>query len=641
MKQLLPALLLLLLPALTNAQAVRRVMVESFTQASCGPCASQNPAFGTLLQSNGTNVVLLKYQTSWPGYDPMNLQNPTEVAARVTYYGVTGVPNVRLDGVQNAGTSGSVTQAMLTNRLNQSTPIDMRLDHQLSADYDSIFIQCTVKNLGTTEFNPGGVVLHTAITEKQILFPEPPGSNGELDFKSVMRKMLPNASGAALAAIPAGDSLTITYGVALPSYIYNFARIGVVAFVQKTSDKQVYQAVESFPKPIQGTTFDVGISPNSIVPQGPCEYALTPRVSIKNDGSATLTAMDVSYQMNGGNPVVEAWTGTLAAGQSVTITFPELNVTPGEAEIDFSVSNGDAFDFNRMNELVTSEVFYTLNEDPLGTELTESIESAPVGGIPDNAAVVRDQEDYFMAVDRAYFGVNQQIGGYAASPKSMYVNFYDWNDPGATSHLILGKVDLSANANNYLKFDYAHARYQTSNDRMRVSISTDCGDTWTNIWDKAGATLFTAPAQNAPFVPTATQWKTDSVALTNYNGQAEVLVRFTAVTDWGNNLFLDNIRVYPLQATAADEPGLLSGKVQVYPNPASDLARIDVQLASASAVNISVFDLSGKLVHTITNGNLLSAGDHQFNWAPQAQGVFLVRVATDFGAVTEKVTVVK
>lgn len=641
MKQLLPALLLLLLPALTNAQAVRRVMVESFTQASCGPCAAQNPAFGTLLQSNGANVVLLKYQTSWPGYDPMNLQNPTEVATRVTYYGTTGVPNVRLDGVQNAGTSGSVTQAMLTNRLNQSTPIDMRLDHQLSADYDSIFIQCTVKNLGTTEFNPGGVVLHTAITEKQILFPTAPGSNGELDFKSVMRKMLPNASGAALTAIPAGDSVTISYAVALPSYIYNYARIGVVAFVQKTSDKQVYQAAESFPKPIQGTTFDVGISPNSIVPQGPCEYALTPRVSIKNDGSAAITAMDVSYQMNGGNPVVEAWTGTLAAGQSVTITFPELNATPGEAEIDFSVSSGDAFDFNRMNELVISEVFYTLNEDPLGTELTESIESAPVGGIPDNAAVVRDQEDHFMAVDRAYFGVNQQIGGFAASPKSMFVNFYDWNDAGATSHLILGKVDLSENANNYLKFDYAHARYQTSNDRMRVSISTDCGDTWTNIWDKAGATLSTATATNNPFLPTATQWKTDSVALTNYNGQAEVLVRFTGVTDYGNNLFLDNIRVYPLQATAADEPGLLSGKVQVYPNPASDLARIDVQLASASAVNISVFDLSGKLVHTITNGNLLGAGDHQFNWAPQTQGVFLVRVATDFGAVTEKVTVVK
>jgi len=373
MKQLLPALLLLLLPALTNAQAVRRVMVESFTQASCGPCADQNPALSTLLQANGANVVLLKYQTSWPGFDPMNLQNPTEVAARVTYYGVTGVPNVRLDGVQNAGTSGSVTQAMLTNRLNQSTPIDMTLDHQISAGYDSIFIQCTIKNLGATEFNPGGVVLHTAITEKQILFPTAPGTNGERDFKSVMRKMLPNASGATLAAIPAGDSVTITYAVALPSYIYNYARIGVVAFVQKTSDRQVYQAVESFPKPIQGNTFDVGINPNSIVPTGPCEYALTPRVIVKNDGSSAITAMDVSYQMNGGDPVVEAWTGTLAAGQSVTITFPSLTATPGETEIEFSVTSGDAFDFNRMNEQVTSQVFFTLLEDPLGTELTEAL----------------------------------------------------------------------------------------------------------------------------------------------------------------------------------------------------------------------------------------------------------------------------
>ena len=131
------------------------------------------------------------------------------------------------------------------------------------------------------------------------------------------------------------------------------------------------------------------------------------------------------------------------------------------------------------------------------------------------------------------------------------------------------------------------------------------------------------------------------MALTNFDGNGEVLVRFTVVTAYGNNIYLDNIRVYQPATSAADEPGLLSGKVQVYPNPASDLARIDLQLASASPVNISVFDLSGKLVHTIANGNLLGAGNHQFNWAPQAQGVFLVRVATDFGAVTEKVTVVK
>lgn len=646
MKQLLPALLLLLLPALTKAQAVRRVMVESFTQASCGPCASQNPAFNTLLQSNGANVVLLKYQTDWPGYDPMNEQNPSEVAARVAYYGVTGVPNVRLDGVQNAGGSGSVTQAMLNNRLNQSTPIDMTLDHQISAGFDSIFIQCTIKNLGATEFNPGGVVLHTAVTEKQILFPTAPGSNGEVDFKSVMRKMLPNASGAALAAIPAGDSVTITYAAALPSYIYNFARIGVVAFVQKTSDKQVYQAVESFPKPLQGNNLvDVGVYPNSIGPDGFCNYALTPQVDVANEGDTPITSMDVSYTINGGAAVTQEWEGTLTPGGTVTITFPEVTVTAGAAEVDYAVSNtnGDYFEYNSLNELLSSEIYYTLSNEPVGTQITEGMESTPVRAVPTGTLAIKDAEDHFMVVNKGILSssVTQEVGGYGASTKSLFSNCYGWNDPGAEAHLIFEKIDLSGSTNNYVKFDYAHARYETTSERMLVSVSTDCGDTWTTIWNKAGAQLATAAATNNFYIPAVTHWRTDSVALTNFDGNGEVLVRFTVVTAYGNNIYLDNIRVYQPATSAADEPGLLSGKVQVYPNPASDLARIDLQLASASPVNISVFDLSGKLVHTIANGNLLGAGNHQFNWAPQAQGVFLVRVATDFGAVTEKVTVVK
>lgn len=647
MKQLLPALLLLLLPALTKAQAVRRVMVESFTQASCPPCASQNPAFGTLLQNNGGNVVLLKYQVSWPGFDPMNLQNPSEVAARTSYYQVAGVPSVRLDGqtVPPNSQPTNVTQSVINTRLNQSTPIDMTLDHQISAGFDSIFIQCKIKNLGATEFNPGGVVLHTAITEKQILFPEPPGSTNERDFKSVMRKMLPNASGAALAAIPAGDSVTITYAAALPSYIYNFARIGVVAFVQKTSNKQVYQAVESLPKPLQGNLTDVGVYPNSIGPDGFCNYALTPQVDVANEGDTPITSMDVSYTINGGAAVTQEWEGTLAPGGTVTITFPEVAITPGAAEVNYAVSNanGDYFEYNSLNELLSSEIYYTLSNEPVGTQITEGMESTPVRAVPTGTLAIKDAEDHFMVVNKGILSssVTQEVGGYGASTKSLFSNCFQWNDPGAEAHLIFEKIDLSGSTNNYVKFDYAHARYQTFSERMRVSVSTDCGDTWTTIWNKAGAQLATAAATNDFYIPAVTHWRTDSVALTNFDGNGEVLVRFTVVTAYGNNIYLDNIRVYQPATSAADEPGLLTGKVQVYPNPASDLARIDLQLASASPVNISVFDLSGKLVHTIANGNLLGAGNHQFNWAPQAQGVFLVRVATDFGAVTEKVTVVK
>ncbi len=624
-------------------------MVESFTQASCGPCAAQNPAFNTLLQSNGGSVVLLKYQTSWPGFDPMNLQNPTEVASRVSYYGVTGVPNVRLDGVQNAGTTGSVTQAMITTRLDQSTPIDMVLDHQLSSDLDSIYIQCKVKNLGTTEFNPGGVVLHTSIIEKQVLFPEPPGSTNERDFKSVMRKMLPNASGAPLNAIPAGDSVTITYAVALPSYIYNYAQIGVVAFVQKVSDRQVYQAVESFPKPLTGNLVDVGVNPNSVGPSGLCAYSMTPKVDIKNDGNNAITSMSVTYALNGGTPVVQAWTGNLAPGATQEITFPQINITPGATTVSFGVSNvnGGAFDYNSLNQLAVTESYFTLSENAVGSSITESVEAAPLRGIPANTLVIKDAEDHFMAVNRSLFNATQEIGGFATSTKSMFSNTYDWSDVGAEAHMIFEKIDLTGRTNNYLRFDYAHAQYPFSsgntNDGLRVSVSTDCGDSWTTVWFKAGAQLATrVPATTTSrFIPTAAQWGADSISLAAYDGLDDINVRFSIVNDYGNSIFVDNIRVNQAMLVGTDEPGQLSGKVAVYPNPASDMARIDVTLEDASPVQVSVFDLSGKLVQHIAQGAQLPAGLHQFNWAPQAQGVYLVRVATATGALTQRLTVVR
>lgn len=629
---------------MAQAQAVRRVLVESFTQASCGPCAAQNPAFNALLQGFGDQVVLLKYQTSWPGFDPMNQQNPTQVASRVTYYGVTGVPNVRLDGVQNAGVASAVTATMINNRLAQSTPIDMQVEHYLNEALDSIFIQVRIMNLDTVAFNPSGVVLHTAIIEKRILFPRPPGSTNERDFKSVMRRMLPDVSGAPLDAIAPGDTLVVTYAEALPNYIYNYAQIGVVAFVQKTSDRQVYQAAESLPRPLGDGYVDIGIIPNSIGPNGFCDYRATPRVHITNDGLTTITDMVVGYTLNNGEPVAEFWEGELAPGDTILITFPEIDVAPGTASFDFFVEepNNNTRDYNVLNELITSQNFYTLNNVPVGNDIAEDMEAAPLRGTPAGTLVIKEVNDHFMVVNRTLFSnVTQNIGGFGASAKSMFTNFYDWVQVGAQAHMIFERIDLSGRTNNYLRFDRAHAQYQTSADRLRISISTDCGETWTQVYNKAGAQLATRTATNSRFIPTVTQWATDSISLAAYDGLTDINIRFTVVSDYGNNLFIDNIRVNEALVSGTDEPGLLAGNVRVYPNPAAERTRIEVNLTEASPVHIAVYDLSGKLVETLANGVQLGAGLHPFDWAPKAQGVFLVRVATDSGAMTQRVTVVK
>ena len=74
-KFLLSALCAFSTTAFVQAQVAQMPIVEHFTQASCGPCASQNPTLYTTLGTFGSaNYAKITYQTSWPGVDPMNAE---------------------------------------------------------------------------------------------------------------------------------------------------------------------------------------------------------------------------------------------------------------------------------------------------------------------------------------------------------------------------------------------------------------------------------------------------------------------------------------------------------------------------------------------------------------------------------------
>ena len=75
-------------------------MIEEATNASCAPCAASNPIFQQFLSQNFGGAISVRYHASWPGVDPMYSHNTTENTARITYYGITGVPNYALDGTK-------------------------------------------------------------------------------------------------------------------------------------------------------------------------------------------------------------------------------------------------------------------------------------------------------------------------------------------------------------------------------------------------------------------------------------------------------------------------------------------------------------------------------------------------------------
>ena len=248
----------------------RLVILEHFTQASCGPCASQNPALKAVLDANVGKIVAIKYQTSWPGVDPMNAANPTDVQKRVTYYTVSGVPNSVMDGNFYKGAPSGVTAAKINQRYAVASTLNTTVNYTLIGNQpplkDSMLISVKVK---ATSNIAAGMKLMVAAIEKEINFATAPGSNGEKKFESVMKKMFPTADGTNLPAMAAGDSLQYTFKWSLvkangtPEY-YDISNAAAVAFVQNNTTKEILNGGYDAPRPFLALERSINSKPTKV-----------------------------------------------------------------------------------------------------------------------------------------------------------------------------------------------------------------------------------------------------------------------------------------------------------------------------------------------------------------------------------------
>ena len=76
---------------------------------------------------------------------------------------------------------------------------------------------------------------------------------------------------------------------------------------------------------------------------------------------------------------------------------------------------------------------------------------------------------------------------------------------------------------------------------------------------------------------------------------------------------------------------------QIYPNPAENYAAIQFMLPQSSRVTVKVYDVSGKEMETLLNDELSKGKiSLQLNTDHFAKGVYLVRMISDYGTITEK-----
>jgi archaellum component FlaG (FlaF/FlaG flagellin family) len=222
-------------------------LVERFTNASCGPCAQLNAAWYTATTHNYVNsgqISHIVYNVWWPGAgDPMYLLNQQDNTTRTNYYGCNYVPWIDINGVQITETQSAFIAAV-TNGNTQFSPFKIVISQGvISNNLIEVGVKIIRDPNDVTTF--GNVKLRVALTEKTVSYPTPPGGNGETQFYSICRKMLPNAVGTSFTVPAPGDSVLISLQYVPTSAFLqavNMDSIRVVAFVQDENNRTVYQS---------------------------------------------------------------------------------------------------------------------------------------------------------------------------------------------------------------------------------------------------------------------------------------------------------------------------------------------------------------------------------------------------------------
>lgn len=593
-KQLLSVLVLATLSLPLWGQHARRVLVEEFTQASCPPCAAQNPAFNRTLASRDSLVTAIKYQVWWPGYDPMYFQTASDVNPRVAYYEVTGVPNAYQNGKTEIPSPGSYSANQIDEAYNEGTPVAMTVTHTFNAAFDSVLVKVTVASDDALE---GNLRLRVAVTESEINFTAAPGTNGEREFFQVMRKMLPDAEGTETGTFKAGETKTYEFAWKMRNF-YDLNQIEVAAWLQDDDTKEAWQSAVSKPN----TTFPGGnfarvtLSATSGF-RLTCDPSTVPSFTLKNLGTTPLTELKGTYSLDGSAPEPFTWTGSINPNLTTNVVLSAVQFTdPGFHTIDISVKETNQGPItNQVESAGTIRVnsMFEIAQLPIKNDFeTEDFPSKGWG--------LRNE----VAGDG--WSVSSRASGFGRSTKSLTNNYFDIPN-GKTTEFYIPRLDFTGVGSAKLSFSHAYARYDgTTNDRLRIYASSTCNTGWATLFDKAGTALATAPDKTTRFVPTATQWKANEIDLTSYAGKDNVLVRFSATSAYGNDLYLDDINISSVSGTFT----ALDLKTAVLaPNPAREMSELSFELAKAETIMLQVFDQSGRLMHSKNLGDL-PAGAH-------------------------------
>jgi hypothetical protein len=253
-----------------------------------------------------------------------------------------------------------------------------------------------------------------------------------------------------------------------------------------------------------------------------------PVVRLRNGGSEALRDATITLTVDGSSAGSTRWSGNLATGATEDVELDGEIGDLGEHSVTAAVDvDGDE---NPANDAVSIDVTVI---DASGAPLPFS--DAFDDGLGDVEAVgVPNDGTRWQVVDVDSNGDGQ--GAVAID------NFND-DTSGTSDYLRLPALDLTDARVATLSFDVAYAYYGADNeDGLRVRVTDACGGEAVIAYEAFGRDLDTAGATEDEFVPTADEWRRETVDLSDFLGQV-VVIEIENVGGYGQWVYVDDVTV--------------------------------------------------------------------------------------------------
>ena len=353
----------------------KNVILEEFTGIHCGWCPEGHQVAQSIYDQHPDDVVLIAIHTG--GYAVPNAGEPdyrTQWGSAIaSQSGLVGYPAATVNRHLFPGWSQGSGTAMSRGEwppaanqiLNTGSYLNVGAEATIVSSTRQLVVYVEVYYTGDSPHSTN--LLNVAVMQNNIYGYQASGGSNYRHMH-MLRQLLTGQWGVEISETSEGSLYSGSFIWDIPEAIRDIEVVmedlDIGAFVSETH-QEIVSGILADVTIVESFDYDASIYEVNI-PQTLCSGTLKPVVTIKNYGAVNLTNLEITYDINGGDPEVFNWTGNLAQNETEMVELPTyLYDATDENTINITCSspNGQTdelpFNDNYSTEIPGTQTFPT------------------------------------------------------------------------------------------------------------------------------------------------------------------------------------------------------------------------------------------------------------------------------------------